>query len=32
MWGCTEICPKEIPITQCLGQIKRAVKQQEKDK
>jgi succinate dehydrogenase / fumarate reductase iron-sulfur subunit len=32
MWGCTEVCPKEIPITQCLGQIKRAVRQQEKDK
>ncbi len=32
MWGCTEVCPKEIPITQCLGQIKRAVKQQEKGK
>ena len=32
MWRCTEVCPKEIPITQCLGQIKRAVKQQEKDK
>jgi succinate dehydrogenase / fumarate reductase iron-sulfur subunit len=32
MWGCTEVCPKEIPITQCLGQIKRAVTQQEKDK
>jgi succinate dehydrogenase / fumarate reductase iron-sulfur subunit len=26
MWWCTEVCPKEIPITKCLGQIKRAVK------
>jgi succinate dehydrogenase / fumarate reductase iron-sulfur subunit len=32
MWWCTEVCPKEIPITQCLGQIKRAAKQQEKGK
>jgi succinate dehydrogenase / fumarate reductase iron-sulfur subunit len=30
MWWCTEVCPKEIPITKCLGQIKRAVKQKEK--
>jgi succinate dehydrogenase / fumarate reductase iron-sulfur subunit len=27
MWWCTEVCPKGIPITQCLGQIKRAIKQ-----
>lgn len=32
MWWCTEVCPKKIPVTQCLGQIKRAVKRQEKDK
>jgi succinate dehydrogenase / fumarate reductase iron-sulfur subunit len=32
MWWCTEVCPKEIPITKCLGQIKRAIKQQAKDK
>jgi len=30
IWWCTEVCPKEIPITQCLGQIKRAVKKQKK--
>ena len=30
MWWCTEVCPKEIPITKCLGQIKRAVKQNAK--
>lgn len=30
MWRCTEVCPKEIPITKCLGQIKRAVKQKDK--
>ncbi|MGD8990302.1 MAG: succinate dehydrogenase iron-sulfur subunit [Desulfobacterales bacterium] len=30
MWWCTEVCPKEIPITKCLGQIKRAVKQKAK--
>jgi succinate dehydrogenase / fumarate reductase iron-sulfur subunit len=31
MWWCTDVCPKEIPITKCLGQIKRAIKQQVKD-
>jgi succinate dehydrogenase / fumarate reductase iron-sulfur subunit len=31
MWWCTEVCPKEIPITQCLGQIKRAIKQKSKN-
>jgi succinate dehydrogenase / fumarate reductase iron-sulfur subunit len=31
MWWCTDVCPKAIPITQCLGQIKRAVKQKQKD-
>jgi succinate dehydrogenase / fumarate reductase iron-sulfur subunit len=30
MWWCTEVCPKEIPITKCLGQIKRAIKQKGK--
>ncbi len=30
MWSCTEVCPKEIPITKCLGQIKRAVMQKKK--
>ena len=30
MWWCTEICPKGIPITRCIGQIKRAVTQQKK--
>ena len=32
MWWCTEVCPKEIPITKCLGQIKRAIKQSSKKK
>ena len=27
MWWCTEVCPKEIPITKCLGQVKRLVKE-----
>jgi succinate dehydrogenase / fumarate reductase iron-sulfur subunit len=31
MWWCTEVCPKEIPITKCLGQIKRAIRQKTKD-
>ena len=26
MWWCTDVCPKEIPVTKCLGQIKRAIK------
>jgi succinate dehydrogenase / fumarate reductase iron-sulfur subunit len=30
MWGCTEVCPKEIPVTKCLGQIKRRIKEKEK--
>jgi succinate dehydrogenase / fumarate reductase iron-sulfur subunit len=30
MWWCTEVCPKDIPVTKCLGQIKRAVRQKEK--
>lgn len=30
MWGCTEVCPKEIPVTRCLGQIKRSIKEKEK--
>ena len=27
MWWCTEVCPKEIPVTKCLGQVKRMVKE-----
>lgn len=27
MWWCTEVCPKEIPVTKCLGQVKRLVKE-----
>jgi succinate dehydrogenase / fumarate reductase iron-sulfur subunit len=30
MWWCTEVCPKEIPITKCLGQVKRLVKERQK--
>jgi len=30
MWWCTDVCPKGIPITKCLGQIKRVLKQKEK--
>ena len=26
MWWCTDVCPKGIPVTKCLGQIKRAIK------
>lgn len=30
MWWCTDVCPKGIPVTKCLGQIKRAIKTAEK--
>jgi succinate dehydrogenase / fumarate reductase, iron-sulfur subunit len=26
MWWCTEVCPKDIPVTKCLGQVKLALK------
>jgi succinate dehydrogenase / fumarate reductase iron-sulfur subunit len=26
MWWCSDVCPKEIPVTKCIGQIKRALK------
>mgnify|MGYP001815782634 CR=1 FL=1 len=32
MWSCTEVCPKGIPVTKCLGKIKRAIKNAEKEK
>jgi succinate dehydrogenase / fumarate reductase iron-sulfur subunit len=25
LWKCTEVCPKEIPVTKCLGRIKKKV-------
>jgi len=31
MWWCTDVCPKGIPVTKCIGQIKRAIKQAEKN-
>jgi hypothetical protein len=31
MWRCTDVCPKVIPITKYLGQIKRVLKQKEKN-
>jgi hypothetical protein len=30
LWWCTDVCPKGIPITKCLGQIKRVIKKKEK--
>lgn len=36
VWGCktmqwcSDVCPKGIPVTKCLTQIKRAIRQQEK--
>lgn len=29
MWWCTDVCPKGIPVTKCLGQIKRAIKKRQ---
>ena len=29
MWWCTDVCPKGIPVTKCLGQIKRAIKKKK---
>ena len=29
MWWCTDVCPKGIPVTKCMGQIKRAIKQKQ---
>ncbi len=26
MWWCSEVCPKGIPVTRCIGQIKKAIK------
>jgi succinate dehydrogenase / fumarate reductase iron-sulfur subunit len=25
LWKCTEVCPKEIPVTRCLGKIKKRI-------
>ena len=30
MWWCTDVCPKEIPVTKCIGQIKRLIKEEKK--
>ena len=32
MWWCTDVCPKGIPVTKCMGQIKRAIKQKQSPK
>jgi len=32
MWWCTDVCPKGIPITKSLGQLKRLIKEEEKKK
>ena len=26
MWWCTDVCPKGIPVTRCIGQIKRLIR------
>lgn len=30
MWWCMDVCPKGIPVTKCIGQIKRLIKEEEK--
>jgi succinate dehydrogenase / fumarate reductase iron-sulfur subunit len=30
LWKCTEVCPKEIPVTKCLGRIKKKVRDVKK--
>lgn len=30
MWWCSDVCPKGIPVTKCIGMIKRAIKQKGK--
>lgn len=30
LWKCTEVCPKEIPVTQCLGKIKKKIYDRKK--
>jgi succinate dehydrogenase / fumarate reductase iron-sulfur subunit len=32
MWWCTDVCPKEIPVTKSLGRIKRLIKEKEREK
>jgi succinate dehydrogenase / fumarate reductase iron-sulfur subunit len=31
MWWCSDVCPKGIPVTKCIGQIKRAIRQKQKE-
>jgi succinate dehydrogenase / fumarate reductase iron-sulfur subunit len=31
LWWCTDVCPKGIPVTKCLAQIKRVIKKKEKE-
>jgi succinate dehydrogenase / fumarate reductase, iron-sulfur subunit len=30
LWKCTEVCPKEIPVTKLIGQIKRKIFEEKK--
>jgi succinate dehydrogenase / fumarate reductase iron-sulfur subunit len=32
LWKCTEVCPKEIPVTQCLSRIKKKIYDMKKAK
>ncbi|MFW6081284.1 MAG: succinate dehydrogenase/fumarate reductase iron-sulfur subunit [Desulfosalsimonas sp.] len=31
MWWCTDVCPKDIPVTKCIAQIKRLIRETKKD-
>jgi len=32
LWKCTEVCPKEIPVTKCLGKIKKKIHDMKEDR
>jgi succinate dehydrogenase / fumarate reductase iron-sulfur subunit len=32
MWWCTDVCPKSIPVTKSIAQIKRLIKEEERRK
>jgi succinate dehydrogenase / fumarate reductase iron-sulfur subunit len=31
LWKCTEVCPKEIPITRCLGKVKKKIHERKEE-
>lgn len=32
MWWCSDVCPKGIPVTRCIGQIKRLLRESQRQK